>query len=53
MKFIHYLERISGVSIYGLVSLVLFGSIFLIMVIWTFRADKDMIEEIRQIPLEK
>lgn len=53
MKFIHYLERISGVSIYGLVSLVLFGSIFLIMLIWTFRADNDMIEEIRQIPLEK
>lgn len=53
MKFINYLEKISGVSIYGLTSLVLFGTIFLLMLIWTARADKKMIEEISQIPLDK
>jgi len=51
MKFIHYMEKISGVSIYGLASLLLFGSIFLIMALWAWKADKKMIEEIRRIPL--
>jgi len=52
MKFINYLETISGVSIYGLTSLLLFGGIFLVMLVWTIRADKTMIEEIRNIPLD-
>ena len=52
MKFINYLETISGISIYGLSSLLLFGSIFLVMLVWTIRADKTMIEEIRKIPLD-
>ena len=53
MKFINYLEKISGISIYGLSSLILFGMFFLAMLIWTAKADKKMIEEIRQIPLDK
>jgi hypothetical protein len=52
MKFIHYLEKISGVSIYGLSSLTLFCAIFLLMLVWTWKADGKMIEEIRQIPLD-
>jgi len=52
MKFINYLEKISGVSIYGLTSLLLFGTIFLVMLIWAFKADKGMIEEISQLPLD-
>lgn len=52
MKFINYLERISGVSVYGLTSLLLFGFIFVVMLIWTFKADKRMIDEIRNIPLD-
>ena len=51
MKFIHYMEKISGVSIYGLSSLLLFGTIFIIMLIWSVKADKKMIEEISRIPL--
>ena len=51
MKFINYLEKISGVSIYGLASLLLFGTIFLVMLLWSIKADKKMIEEMRQIPL--
>jgi len=52
MKFIHYLEKISGVSIYGLSSFALFGICFLVMLFWAIRADKNMIEEIRRIPLD-
>jgi hypothetical protein len=52
MKFIHYLEKISGVSIYGLSSLLIFGLFFLVMLIWTFKADKKLIEEVSRIPLD-
>jgi len=51
MKFIHYIENISGISIYGLSSLLLFGTIFLIMLVWSIKADKKMIDEISRIPL--
>ena len=52
MKFIHYLEKISGVSIYALTSFTIFGLFFLVMLIWVIRADKKMIHEISEIPLK-
>jgi hypothetical protein len=52
MKFINYLEKISSISIYGMSSLLLFGAFFIVMLIWTIKADKKMIEEIKQIPLD-
>ena len=53
MKFIHYLEKISGVSVYGLSSLLIFALFFLVMSIWALRADKNMMEELRNLPLDK
>ncbi|ULQ58407.1 CcoQ/FixQ family Cbb3-type cytochrome c oxidase assembly chaperone [Flavihumibacter rivuli] len=52
MKFINYLEKISGVSIYGLSSLLIFGTFFLLMLIWVIKADKKLIDEISHIPLD-
>jgi hypothetical protein len=52
MKFINYLEKISGVSVYGMSSLVLFVGFFVVMLIWTIKADKGMIKEISRIPLD-
>lgn len=52
MKFINYLESIAGVNIFGLVSLLLFSTLFIGIIIWTFKADKKMIDEISQIPLD-
>ncbi len=52
MKFINYLESIAGISIYGLGSLLIFSVFFLLVVIWTFKADKTMIDEISRIPLD-
>lgn len=52
MKFINYLEKISGVSIYGLSSLLIFTAVFCVMLVWALKADKGMIEEISHIPLE-
>ncbi|ULQ50827.1 CcoQ/FixQ family Cbb3-type cytochrome c oxidase assembly chaperone [Flavihumibacter fluvii] len=52
MKFINYLESIAGVDIYGLASLLIFMILFVAITIWTFKADKKMIDEISQIPLD-
>ena len=52
MKFIHYLEKISGVSIYALSSFTLFGLFFLAMLFWVIKADRKMINEISEIPLK-
>lgn len=51
MKFIHYIEKISGVDIYGLVSLLIFVLFFTIMLTWVFGADKKKIKEMSEIPL--
>jgi cytochrome c oxidase cbb3-type subunit 3 len=51
MKFIHYLETITGVGIYPLVSLLIFFLFFSALSIWAFRADKSYINAMKQIPL--
>ena len=52
MKFIHYLEKISGVSVYPLVSFVIFGLFFLLMLVWVWKADKKKLYESSRIPLD-
>lgn len=51
MKFINYIEKVSGVDIYGLISLSIFVIFFSVMLIWVIRADKKKIKEISEIPL--
>lgn len=51
MKFIHYIEKISGVDIYGLISLVIFFLFFVVMLTWVLRSDKKKLRQISQIPL--
>ncbi len=52
MKFINYLERISGISIYPLASFLLFGLFFLLVIWIVIRADKKLIEDVSNIPLD-
>nr|WP_294988449.1 CcoQ/FixQ family Cbb3-type cytochrome c oxidase assembly chaperone [uncultured Sediminibacterium sp.] len=52
MKFINYLEKIIGVDIYALSSFSIFFTFFLLMTLWAWKADKKMIEEISQLPLD-
>jgi cbb3-type cytochrome oxidase subunit 3 len=52
MKFSLYLEKISGVSIYPIISLLLFVSFFIIVTLWVLRVDKKTIEHIENLPLE-
>lgn len=52
MKFINYLEKITGVDIYALSSFSIFFVFFMLMLLWVWKADKNMIDEISRIPLE-
>ena len=52
MKFVNYLEKISGVDIYALTSFTIFFLFFIAMAIWALKADKKMIEEISHLPLD-
>lgn len=52
MKFIHYLEKISGVDIYGMISLSIFVLFFVTMLTWVFRTKKSTLNEISRIPLD-
>ena len=53
MKFINYLQDITGISIYPLFSLVLFF-VFFVGAAWlVLKTPKKQIEEIANIPLEQ
>ncbi len=50
MKFIHYLETITGVGIYPLTSLAIFFVFFAVMATWVLKADKVYIKALKSIP---
>ena len=52
MKFIHYIEKIGGVDIFGMISLAIFVVFFLAMLGWVFKTKKKTFNEISRIPLE-
>jgi cytochrome c oxidase cbb3-type subunit IV len=49
--FKHYFERIIGIEVYPIISLLLFVLFFLGLLIWVFRADKKYINEMSHVPL--
>jgi cbb3-type cytochrome oxidase subunit 3 len=51
MKFKNYLETITGVEIYPLTSLLIFFLFFTALAVWAFRANKNYINEIKNLPL--
>ena len=50
MKFIHYLEKITGVGIFPLISLIIFFVFFAVLLLWILRADKKYISILKNIP---
>lgn len=46
------LQSIEGISIYPIVSLVIFVLFFAIMIIWLVKADKNYIRRMSNLPLE-
>lgn len=49
----HYLEGISGVEIYPLISFVLFFSLFIIITWYVIRMDKKVVEEVSNYATDK
>lgn len=52
MKFSTYLEQITGVSLYPIISLLLFVIFFVLVTYWVYSIDKNEIERIERIPLD-
>jgi cbb3-type cytochrome oxidase subunit 3 len=52
MKFINYLEKITGVDVYAMSSFMIFFTFFIIMTVWALKADKKLIDTLSNIPLE-
>lgn len=52
MKFSTYLTQITGVSIYPIISLVLFVVFFVIVTLWIYSIDKNEIKRIEKLPLD-
>jgi hypothetical protein len=52
MKFINYLESIAGVSIYPLISMMLFMSVFALALWHVLRQSKESISEQKNLPLQ-
>lgn len=52
MKFINYLERVSGVDIMGLLSLTIFFVFFVVMLTWVLKTKKEDFNDVSRIPLD-
>ncbi len=53
LKFIKQnLETIDGISIYPIISLVLFFTVFITMVFLVFKMNKTKLNELEKLPLE-
>ncbi|NCO62880.1 MAG: CcoQ/FixQ family Cbb3-type cytochrome c oxidase assembly chaperone [Flavobacteriales bacterium] len=53
LKFVkNYMETISGVEIYPIISLLIFFTFFVILFWWVFTAKKEYINQVSNIPLE-
>lgn len=52
MKFINYLQSISGISIFPLISLIIFVAFFAGLFVYLFYARKEHIDELKNIPLK-
>jgi cbb3-type cytochrome oxidase subunit 3 len=50
MKFSNYLEQIIGVSIFPIVSLLLFVAFFTGVLVWIYSIDKKEIEHMENLP---
>ena len=53
LKFIkHNLEGIDGVEIYPIISLLLFFTVFIAMLVFVLKLPKKNIDEVSQLPLD-
>ena len=48
----HFLENATGLSIYPLISFVIFGIMFLFVTYYTFFIRKEVVEQMANLPLD-
>jgi hypothetical protein len=53
MKFRHYLEHITGIGLYPMVSLILFFAFFTLLSFWALRVSKGYIRNLKQLPFSE
>lgn len=53
MKFIHYLEGISGIGIYPMFSLMVFFVFFMVLLFLVVRMRKSTINTLKNLPLDE
>jgi cytochrome c oxidase cbb3-type subunit 3 len=53
MKFKNYLESISGIGIYPLISLLVFFVFFMTCIVYVIKADANVMNEMKNIPLDE
>lgn len=53
MKFINYLEDISGVEVYPMISLGIFFIFFIVLTVWALTVSRKHIEEMKNIPFDE
>jgi cytochrome c oxidase cbb3-type subunit 3 len=51
MKFINYLEKITGVGVYPLSSLIIFFIFFTSLLVYILNADKQYLKDMENMPL--
>ncbi|MDI9339363.1 MAG: CcoQ/FixQ family Cbb3-type cytochrome c oxidase assembly chaperone [Sediminibacterium sp.] len=51
MKFINYLESITGVGIYPLASLMIFVVFFLLVTLYVIKGNKQYFDKVSNIPV--
>ena len=52
MKFINYLESISGIGIFPMISLLIFFTFFILLAIKVSVMDKSYLQQMNNLPLE-
>jgi len=50
--FSNYLSTIEGIGILPLISLLIFVTFFTVILIWVFKADKNYIKKMEELPLD-
>ena len=50
--FKHYFEQVQNIGIFPVISLIIFFSFFVLLILWLIKVDKNHISEMRHLPLD-
>lgn len=50
--FSNYLSSIEGISIFPIISLLIFLTAFIFMIVWIFRVDPSYVKQMENLPLD-